>query len=334
MALTAVVVLGLVLAACGDRDGTTGVATSGGGPAEMTDATLVLDFLPNGVHAGIYRALASGYYEENNLDLKIVQPTSTADTLKLIVAGKAEFGIAEGIDVAKQIAEGRDAKGIMALLERPAGGLITLAKSDIGDPGQLEGKTVGITGVPSDLAVLETVVSGAGGEPDSIDVVTIGFNGVQSLANEKVDAFTGFVPADGAQVEQRGERIRAFPLDEWGGPSYPGLVVFSTQERIEAEPALMQSFVSATMRGYEDTFDDPKRSVEALVEANPGMDTELAEATLEAYMPLFEGDAPAYGLFVEEDISALSRFMVENELASSGIDPSRYGTNEFVAGRR
>jgi NitT/TauT family transport system substrate-binding protein/putative hydroxymethylpyrimidine transport system substrate-binding protein len=334
LALIAAVALGLFVVACGEGEDNTTGAMGKGMPAEMTDATLVLDFLPNGVHAGIFRALEAGYYEQNNLNLTIIQPTSTADTLKLIAAGKAEFGIAEGIDVGKQIDEGRAVKGIMALLERPPGGLITLATSGIDDPKQLEGRTVGITGVPSDLAILKTVVSEAGGDPDDIDVVTIGFNGVLHLESGKVDAFTGFVPADGVRLEQNGERIRSFSLDEWGGPSYPGLVVFSTQDRIESEPAVMQAFVSATIRGYEGTFDDPKRSVEALANANPGTEEALAEATLEAYMPLFRGDAPRYGLFVEEDISALSEFMVENDLASGEIAPSRFGTNEFVEGRR
>jgi putative hydroxymethylpyrimidine transport system substrate-binding protein len=318
-------------AACGSSNSTTSETGEGGTLSTMTNATLVLDFIPNGVHAGIYRALEAGYYEENNINLKIIQPTSTADTLKLIDAGKADFGIADGIDVGNQIVEGRDAKGIMALLERPPGGLITLKKSGITDPKELEGKTVGITGVPSDTAILNTVVSDAGGDPENVKVVTIGFNGVQNLENEKVSAFTGFVPADGVQVEENGNPIEAFPLDEWGGPSYPGLVVFSTQGQIEQDPALMEAFVSATVKGYEDTFEDPEQSIEDLVNANPGIDEGLATATLEAYMPLFEGEGE-YGEFETQNIKALSEFMVENELAESGFSPERYGTNEFVTG--
>ena len=97
----------LVLAACGDDD------DSGDGGAEggTQDATLVLDFVPGPVHAGIYQALEQGYYEDEGINLEIVEPTSTADTLKLIDGGKAQFGIADGIDVASQIADGRGAKG-------------------------------------------------------------------------------------------------------------------------------------------------------------------------------------------------------------------------------
>src|SRR5256885_14195052 len=90
-------------------------------PATMTGATLVLDFVPNAVHAGIYRALAAGYYRRGNIDLHVIQPTSTADTLRLIDADKADFGVADGADVANQIDLGRDARAAPALVQRPPG---------------------------------------------------------------------------------------------------------------------------------------------------------------------------------------------------------------------
>ncbi len=331
-ALVAVAAITLGVAACGSSSSSTSsTATAGGKLSQPTDATLVLDFIPNGVHAGIYRALADGDYKANNINLKVIQPTSTADTLRLIDAGKADFGIADGIDVANQISDGRDAKGIMALLERPPGGLITLKKEGITSPKQLEGKTVGITGVPSDTAILNTEVSNAGGNPDNVNVVTIGFNGVQNLENGKVSAFTGFVPADGVQVEKDGFPITAFPLDKNGGPSYPGLVIFSTQKKIGENPALMRAFVDATLKGYEATFKSPDKSIQDLVDQVPGTDQALAAATLKAYMPLFKG-APVYGEFVTKNIEALSKFLVDNKLADAPISPQRYGTNQFVPG--
>src|SRR5207237_10190368 len=91
-------------------------------PAKMTSATLVLDFVPNAVHAGIYRALAAGYYRRSNVDLHVIQPSSTADTLRLIAAGRADFGLADGADVADQVDLGRDAEAVLALVQRPVGG--------------------------------------------------------------------------------------------------------------------------------------------------------------------------------------------------------------------
>jgi len=326
----------VAVAGCGDDEAATSTPTAGtvasGGVAlpATTGVTLVLDFLPGGVHAGIYTALEKGYYEQNNIDLKIIQPTSTADTLKLIDAGKADVGIADGIDVATQISDGRDAQAIGAVVQRPLGGLITLTSAGITDPRQLEGKTVGVTGVPSDNAILKTVVSSAGGDPSKVKVVTIGFNGVQNLESEKVDAFTGFWPADGVQVEVDGHPVTSFKLDEHGGPAYPGLVFFSTRKRIAADGPVMAAFMDATVRGYQDAISDPPAALEALLSQVPALDRKVMQAQLDAYVPLFAAGGVAYGTMDPAVLQSLSDFLVENGLIKQAITPDRFATSAFL----
>jgi ABC-type nitrate/sulfonate/bicarbonate transport system substrate-binding protein len=326
--LAATMALAVGVAACGSSDDDSGDSGSGSGGGTK-DATLVLDFIPGAVHAGIYEALQKGYYEDNGINLKVIEPTSTADTLKLIDAGKADFGIADGIDLATQITDGREAQGIMALLQRPPGGLITLEDEGITDPKQLEGKTVGVTGVPSDNAILNTIMKDAGGNPDDANVVTIGFNGVQSLEAGKVSAFTGFIPADGVQVEADGYPTKSFPLDENGGPSYPGLVVFSTESKIGDDPDLMQGFVDATTKGYQDALADPQAALSALLAQTQGLDKGLQEKVFDAYIPYF-GPADTFGQFDKANLESLSTFMVDNDLASEPISPDRYATTDFT----
>jgi putative hydroxymethylpyrimidine transport system substrate-binding protein len=299
--------------------------------AHKTNVTLILDFVPNAVHAGIYRAIAAGYYKQANINLKVIEPTSTADTLKLIDAGKADFGLADGSDVGTEIGDGRDAKAIFAIAQRPLGGLIALASEHLSSAAQLQGKTVGITGVPSDTATLDTVVRHAGGNPGKVHVVTIGFNGVEDLQAGDIAAFTGFWPADGVQLEVSGHPITVFKLDEGGGPGYPGLVAFTTESLIASRPALVRAFVAATVRGYESTIEDPARSLEDLLALNPTLQRTFTRASLNKYLPLFtdNGQVP-FGELQTQKIAALSRWMLRNKLIGSEFTPQRYGLNEFL----
>jgi putative hydroxymethylpyrimidine transport system substrate-binding protein len=328
LALCAAVVL--ALGACGNNDdrgtGASGAATLD----EPTEATLVLDFVPNAVHTGIYCALDRGYYDRANIELEIIEPTSTSDTLKLIDQGRASFGLADGIDVGQQIDRGLSATAIMAVVQRPLGGVITLTNSGIRSPRALEGKTVGITGVPSDDAVLDTVISADGGDTETIEEVTIGFNTIVALQSGRVDAITGYPPADATQIELQGPSTTSFRLDEWGGPRYPGLMVFSTRKTIERDPELMQAFVEATVRGYEETIEDPQRCLDSLLDQVPEVDDELAEAQLDAYLPLFKADVGRYGSFDRAAVIALLRFLRETSLVENPISPRRYATHEFV----
>ncbi len=202
----------------------------------MASATLVLDFVPNAVHAGIYRALAAGYYRQAGLQLHVVAPGETQDPLALVDAGRAQFGLADGSDLATAIAHGGNQRAVLAIAQRPLGGLIALASSHLASPAQLQGRTVGTTGVPSDLAVLDTVVRHAGGYPAKVHVVNVGFDGAAALLAGRLAAFTGFVPADGVQLQVQGHPITPFRLDDYGGPGYPGLVAFTTRGLIASDP--------------------------------------------------------------------------------------------------
>ncbi len=334
-ALLVAVLTALVLASCGDDDGggtattttATTTATSAARLPERTKATLVLDFVPNAVHAGIYRAVAAGYYDDLNVDLRIIQPTSTADTLKLIDAGKADVGLADAVDVAGQIDAGRDAQAILPMVQRPLGGLIATKAGGITDPAQLAGRKVGVTGVPSDKVVLDTIVRDAGADPARVKTVTIGFNGVQALEAGKIDAFTGYWPADGEQLRVDGTGPRVFALDEYGGPVFPGLVAFSTRRHIADDAPLLRAIVAATTRGYEDTIADPQRSLRDLLAENPALKRDIATAQLRAYTPLFQGDASAFGTFDEQRLRAFSAWLARNGLTKRAIPPDRLATD-------
>jgi putative hydroxymethylpyrimidine transport system substrate-binding protein len=313
------------------------IGLSSCGSTHPKKATLILDFTPNAVHAGIYRALAAGYYRHDNIDLKVVQPTSTQETLKLIDAGRAQFGLADGSDVASLIDKGGDAQAVLAIVQHPLGGLIGLASEHLRSPAGLAGKTVGITGVPSDTAVLDTELRHAGTDPRRVKVVTVGFNGAQALVGGKIAAFTGFIPDDGVALRVSGHAISAFGLDEQGGPPYPGLVAFTTRHLIATDPALVRGFVQATVRGYEDTLKNPRRSLAELEASNPTLPRKLTAASLRVYLPLFADARPAagkgvvpFGTLQRANVEAMSRWMVGAGLIHAPVAAARYGTGEFL----
>lgn len=326
-----------LIAACAGTGGGPHAVTGGGAGAlppplrHRVEATLILDFTPNAVHAGIYRALAEGLYRRENIELKVIEPSETQDTLTLIDAGRADFGLADGSDVATLIDRGGDARAIMAIAQRPLGGLIARASEHLRSPAQLQGRTVGVTGVPSDTAVLDTEVRAAGGDPGRVRVVTVGFNGAEALRTGRIAAFTGFWPADGVQLQVTGEPVRSFKLDHWGGPPYPGLVAFTRRSLIRSDPALVRDFVAATVKGYRETIADPQHSLQDLLRADPQVQRPVAAASLWKYLPLFdEGGEVPFGTLQRGHVRAMSRWMLAHRLISHPIPFSRYGTDRFV----
>ncbi|HEX7245216.1 MAG TPA: ABC transporter substrate-binding protein [Solirubrobacterales bacterium] len=252
-----------------------GAAGCGGGDAEPgapVGATLVLDFTPNAVHSGIYAAKARGYYDDAGIDLTIRQPGESTDAPKLLEAGRADFAILDIHDLGIARERGLDLVGVMPIVQRPLAAVI--AADGVERPRALQGHTVGVTGLPSDEAVVDSEVSADGGDPAKVKRVTIGFNAVSSLAAGKVDAVTGFWNAEGVALRARRVPIHIFKVDRYGAPPYPELVLTTAGRTLREDPGLVESMVDATRRGYEFAVDNPGPALDDLVTAAPGLDRE------------------------------------------------------------
>lgn len=65
---------------------------------DLEDVTVILDYVANTNHTGMYVALDQGYYKDAGLNVSIVEPTEGA-TATLVAVGKGDFGISYQEDV-------------------------------------------------------------------------------------------------------------------------------------------------------------------------------------------------------------------------------------------
>jgi NitT/TauT family transport system substrate-binding protein/putative hydroxymethylpyrimidine transport system substrate-binding protein len=254
------------------------IGCGGGGaePGAPRGATLVLDFQPNAVHSGIYAAEATGDFGDEGLDLTIREPSSTADSANLLESGRADFAVMDINDFGIARERGLDLVAIAAIVQRPLASVIARDRNEIRTPADLAGKTIGVTGVPSDDAVLDTVLRSGGVDPSSVHRVTIGFNAVADLAAGKLDAATAFWNAEGVQLEQRGIPIREFRVDQFGAPRYPELVLVAKA----GDEQLGARLTAALTRGYVVLGRDPQKALDDLFNRVPGLDRSAQQAQL------------------------------------------------------
>lgn len=274
-----------LLAAASLLAGLAGCNGSGAEPGAPVGATLVLDFTPNAVHSGIYAARREGFYREAGIDLSVRQPGESTDAPKLLAAGRADFAILDIHDLGIARERGLDLVGLMPLVQRPLAAVIARADRGISGPSELEGRTVGVTGLPSDEVVVDSEVSADGGDPARVKRLTIGFNAIPALAAGKVDAATGFWNAEGVALRLQGTPIRIFKVDRYGAPPYPELVLVASRSTVEREPNLVRSLLGATARGYELTAERPAMALDDLLVEVPGLDREEQRAQLDALLP-------------------------------------------------
>jgi putative hydroxymethylpyrimidine transport system substrate-binding protein len=265
-----------------------GLGGCGGGGAEPgapKGASLVLDFTPNAVHTGIYAARAQGFYREAGVDLQINQPGESTDAPKLLAAGRTDFAILDIHDLGIAREHGLDLVGVAPIVQRPLAAVIARADRGISSPRDLEGRSVGVTGLPSDEAVVDSEVSADGGDPERVDEVTIGFNAVASLAAGRIDAATAFWNAEGVTLRRKGVPVRIFKVDRYGAPPYPELVLATSRRTLEGDPKLVEAVVGATRRGYAFARANPQRALADLLAADPALERAEQAAQMRALLP-------------------------------------------------
>lgn len=288
-----------------------GVLSACGGSSEDrpgTEARLMLDAAPNAVHAGIYLAEARGFTAAEGVDLRVEVPDEATDAVDLLRSNRVDFAVLELHDLARAREQERDLVAVMALVQRPLTAI--LADEAIRSPRDLVGRRVGVTGRPLDRAVLDAVVSGAGGAPDEVRRTTIDGDAVRALLSGRVDAVTASWHVEGVALKAERPPTREFRVDRFGVPPYPELVLVARRTTIQDSPALVQATVTALRRGYREVLLGPEEAVGVLVDRADGLERRVIQAQLDALLPAFTAGGNAFGAL---NVRALERWAAWSE---------------------
>jgi len=308
---------------------TAALGSCGGGGAEPgapQGVTLVLDFQPNAVHAGIYTALARGLYEDAGTDLDVREPSASSDAPKLLESDRAQFAILDIHDLGLARERGFDVVGVAPIVQRPLAAVIAADRDAVRRPADLVADRVGVTGLPSDDAVLDSVLEADGVDPGSVDRVTIGFDAVAALAGGQVDAATAFWNAEGVALRRRGVPTREFRVDRYGAPRYPELVLVTTRALIDDDPGLVEAVVGATMEGYRLAVTDPEAALDDLLAGAEGLDRSEQQAQLEGLEPALS----PVGRLDPAVLRAWSRWDAEHGILEQPVDVGAAFDTSFV----
>src|SRR3954462_7684375 len=246
----------LVLAACG--------SSSPSSAPSARPATIALDFTPNSVHAPLYMAGDA---------LSIRKPGAGPDSLKLVSSGKVDLGVLDIHDLAIAREQGVDVVAVGALVSKPLAALI--AQPGVARPRDLEGRTVGVSGLPSDPAFLKAIVEDDGGDYAKVKQVTIGFNAVSRLLTKRVAAVPAFWNAEGVVLKARGLDAKEFRVEDYGAPPYPEVVLITARRTLEAEPERLRAALGAIRPSVAATRKHRETAVGKIAKAAETDDTGL-----------------------------------------------------------
>lgn len=327
LTMIAALACALALSACGSKDDTAGTP-------KTRQLTLVLDYLPNADHVGIFLAQERGEFAKAGLDVKIVTPSDPAAPMKLLAGGRADIAVSYEPEILLARDKNLEILSIGALAQRPLTSLMTVKGRSV-DPAKLAGKTVGTAGIPYQDAYLDEILDGANVDPATVKRVNVGFNLVPAMLSDRVDATLGaFWNIEGVQLQLEKRRPRIAPVDELGVPAYDELVLAAGYDTVQRDGAMLRRFIQALQRGTRAAREDPAAGVDALLKAAPDLGRRFATRSVAATLPvLFPEEAGRpFGFQNLAQWQDYADWMRRNDLLTRPVDVGTVATNEFLPG--
>lgn len=312
--------LGLLLAACAP------------GPATEGPVVLMLDWVPNTNHSGLFLAQSAGYFAEEGLQVEIVQPGEVYAE-QAVASGAADFGISFQEQLTLAIADDVPLVSISAVLQHNTSGFASRDELGVRSPADWEGLRYGAFGSPFEAPTLQRLMACDGGDVSQLEIVETGFTDpLALLQQERIDLAWIFYGWQGIQAEQAGVGLDIVHMDAQFDciPDYYTPVLITNSATIEGRPEVVRRFLRAVSRGYTQAAADPQAAAAALLEAAPELDPALVGASQAWISPRYQAEAPRWGEQSAARWQAYADWMAEAGILAAPIDMSSAFTNEFL----
>ena len=298
----------------------------------LSDVTLILDWVPNTNHTGIYVAHALGYFEEEGLRVEIIQP-SDGGTAALIAANQGHFGISyqEEVTYARTAAEPLPIKAIAAIIQHNTSGFASPIQKGIVTPLDFEGKKYGGWGSPAEVAVLSVLMENEGADFNKLEMVDLGALDFFAATENHVDFTWIYYGWDGIAAELKGVDINFIKLQDFDeNLDYYTPLIIASEKLLQESPDLAKAFLRAVTKGYEFAISQPEEAVKHLLKEAPEIDAEIAKASQVYLASEYTADASQWGIKNLNVWERYATWMYDKGLIENPLNASEAYTNDFL----
>ncbi|WP_445491781.1 ABC transporter substrate-binding protein [Niallia sp. 03133] len=318
MVLTASAIL--MLAACGNSDKTSGTKTSDG----LEKAKLVTNWFAQPEHGGNYAALKKGFYKEEGIDMTVEPGGPQISSTQIVASGKAQFGYTQAEDILIARDKGIPLVAIGAIFQKSPQVLIS-HEGAVKDFSDLAGKTVYTAPGSGYWEYIK--------KKYHLNVKDMAYTGsLSTFIDNKNSVTQGYVTSEPFVLDQKGVKTNYLYIHDSGFETYAN-VIFTTEDVLKNNPKLVESFMKATVKGWNYYRDNSDEINPFLKEKNPDLSLDVMEYGAKTEKDLiFGGDAKehGFGYMSKERWTKLQEELIDLGIIKKKEDVSKLYTTKYL----
>jgi ABC-type nitrate/sulfonate/bicarbonate transport system substrate-binding protein len=297
---------------------------------------IALDWTPNINHIGIFIAKELGYYQDEGIEVEILNPLE--DNYKLTPGKKLELGLADfaiapfetviSLNNKKNIV---DAIAVFAILQEDISSIASLKSSNLDSPKFLDGKIYASYKARYEDHIVKEMIKNDGGTGNMKIVYPDKLGIWNTLLEGKADATWIFDNWEGVEANTKRIELNKFSMSDFGIPYCYSPVIIARNNLIITNKNDYSLFIKATQKGYLYAAENKSRSVSILTEyltdydkANIGVSD-----SIDITAPYFGNDKEC-GFMKPERINIFLKWLVEHNLEDKKIINQNLFTNDLL----
>ncbi len=254
--------------------------------------TLKLKWLHQAQFAGNYVAKEEGFYRDVGLNVEISPFSFESPTIPSVVHGGVNFGITGADELAIARKNGMPLKALAVIYKISPVCAYSLKENNIIRPSDFIGKTVGIEraadGTEINIGITyHAMMEKVGIDRSQINEITIGYDATELIAGT-VDVSTGYIINEPHLAEAAGYEVNKILMADYGVNMYAD-VIFAREDFIQDNPETVDSFLRATIRGWEWSINNIEQATNHVLKYATDRTFEHEQFMLRASVPLILG---------------------------------------------
>jgi NitT/TauT family transport system substrate-binding protein len=300
----------------------TGALMTPAGAQGTTKVSLRLKWLPQAQFAGYYVAQAKGYYAAEGLDLTINPGGPNVVAENLVASGSDTFGHGGGFEsLLASRDKGLPLVGIGVLFQKTSFGFVTKKGSGITKLEDFRGKKVS-TWYTGAQFILRGMLAAKGIAPGDVIEVPQGVTMTPFISGEIPVATVTWFNELQTLYEQGMKDLLLFDPSEYG-VVIPREVLIVTEETVTKNPALVQKFLRASLRGWKDAITNQKEAVDILMKVQPQLNRAHQENMIREVAKLVlwgPGGARGIGVMDRGALEYTHKFLLEHKQLKAPVN--------------
>lgn len=240
----------------------------------QTPVKFTLDWRFEGPAAPYLWALEKGYYKAEGLDVTLDNGANSTEAINRVASGTYDvaFGDINSLIRFRDKKENAPIKAVAMIYNTPPFSIVSLSKSGIKKPKDLEGKVLGAPAADGAFAQWKGFVAANKIDESKVKIENVGFPVREPMLVEgKVAAITGFSFSSYINLRSRGiaqDGVNVMLLNDHGLDLYGNAIIVNPAFAAK-NPKAVQGFVKATLRAWKEVIGNQREAVKMVIKKNP-----------------------------------------------------------------